>query len=340
MCSESTWEWQKEWGTVMIIVRLSGGLGNQMFQYAAARRLACKHNTIPKLDIIPLIEGGYRSYRLQCFNIQEYFVDSMDVFRVYPIEGLKRMASNVVGKKISNLFFRKVIRDKNRVLAQRYYDYDSTSSNVADLVVGRIVSQRFFHFDPEMLQAPDDVYLMGSWISEKYFKDIEDIIRKEFTIKTAQTGKNKEIAEMILNTESVSLHVRRGDYVTGPSNPELYDICKLDYYARYIEYIGDRIKSPHFFVFSDDVLWVKENLKSSFPLNFVNHNDDSTDYEDMRLISQCKHNIIANSSFSWWGAWLNTNLQKIVCAPREFVRICNFDNKDIVPDEWVKLSCR
>ena len=178
---------------------------------------------------------------------------------------------------------------------------------------------------------------MGSWISEQYFKDIEDIIRKELTIKTPQTGKNKEIAEMILNTESVSLHIRRGDYVTDPANRELYSTCNLDYYARCFEYMANRLKSPYVFVFSDDISWVKENLKSSFPLTFVDHNTGLTGYEDMRLMSQCKHNIIANSSFSWWGAWLNTNPEKIICAPKEFIRLWNFDTKDIVPDEWVKL---
>lgn len=321
----------------MIIVRLTGGLGNQMFQYAAARRLAYKHNTILKLDIIPLIEDGYRSYGLQCFNIQEYFADCIDVFRIYPIEGLRRMGFKIVGKKFSNLFFRRFIKDKKRSLMQRYYNYDLTSQKVLNLVVGRILSQRFFHFDPELLEAPDNVYMMGSWISEKYFKDIENIIRKEFTIKTPQVGKKKEIAEMILNTESISLHIRRGDYVTDPSNRELYEVCNLDYYTRCIKYIVDKIKSPYFFVFSDDIPWAKENLKSSFPITFVDHNTELTGYEDMRLMSQCKHNIIANSSFSWWGAWLNTNPEKIICAPKEFIRLWNFDTKDVLPSEWVKF---
>ena len=178
---------------------------------------------------------------------------------------------------------------------------------------------------------------MGSWISEKYFKDIEDIIRKEFTVKVPQTGRNRETAEMILNSESVSLHVRRGDYVTSPEYREIYDICNLGYYERCIKYITDRVKSAHFFIFSDDSEWAKNNLKIPFPTTFVGHNNDKTNYEDLRLMSQCQHNIIANSSFSWWGAWLNANPGKIVCAPEKFIRLRNFDTKDILPENWIKI---
>lgn len=321
----------------MIIVRLNGGLGNQMFQYAAARRLAHKHNTILKLDIIPLIQSGYRAYDLGCFNIQSNFAGFVDIFRIYPIEGLRRMASKTLGKRFYNLFLNRLIKDKKRHLMQRYYNYDPALRKIPRLMVDKILSQRFFHFDPEVLEAPDNAYMMGSWISEKYFKDIEDIIRKEFTFRFPQTGKNKEIADIILNSESVSLHIRRRDYVTDPVNRELYSGCNADYYNRCVTYVADKLKSPHFFIFSDDISWCKQNLKILFPMTFVDHNNDATNYEDLRLMSQCKHNIIANSSFSWWGAWLNMNSEKIVCAPKHFIRLWNFDTKDILPDKWAKL---
>ena len=322
----------------MIIIRIYGGLGNQMFQYAAARRLAHKHNASLKLDINDLVLAhGYSIYGLRFFNIQENIAGLLDTLSYYPNGSLRRIATRMLGKRFYSLFLNRFIKDKKHYLKQRYYNYEPTSKEVGSLLVGNILSQRFFHFDPEVLEAPDNVYLMGSWISEKYFKDIEDIIRKEFTVKTPQTGENNEIAEMILNTESVSLHVRRGEFVTKSGYREIYDLCNLDYYEQCIKYIVERVKSPHFFVFSDDIPWVKEKLKISFPVTFVNHNDASTDYEDMRLMSQCQHNIISNSTFSWWGAWLNAHPDKIVCTPREFVRLWNFDSKDVYPDEWIKF---
>ncbi|MFC1989900.1 alpha-1,2-fucosyltransferase [Chloroflexota bacterium] len=322
----------------MIIVRIYGGLGNQMFQYAAARRLAHKHNTMLKLDINDLVLAhGYSIYGLRSFNIRENPANLLDILRCYQAEGIRRIANRVVGCRLTAIVVNRLLKSNVQSLKQRYYDYDLASKETHRLLVGRILSQRFFHFDPEVLEAPDNVYLMGSWISEKYFKDIEDIIRNEFTVKTPQTGRNAETAEMIRNSQSVSLHVRRGDYGMTPEYREIYDICDPSYYERCVKYITDRVNSAHFFVFSDDIPWAKSNLKIPSPMTFVDHNNDLTNYEDLRLMSQCKHNIIANSSFSWWGAWLNANPGKIVCAPEKFIRLRNFDPKDILPEEWVKI---
>jgi len=331
----------------MIIVRLMGGIGNQMFEYAAARRLAHRHNTTLKLDTITLVKDDYRSkgshhfilstYGLHNFNIQEDFANSIDVFRVYSVAGLRRMAPRIIGKTLSDLLFGLLIEDGKRHLMQRYYDYDPAAPVLPSLLVGRILSQRFYHFDPEVLEAPDNIYMTGTWMSEKYFKDIEDIIRKAFTFRSPQTGKNKEFAKTILNTESVSVHIRRGDYVTDPKISGMYIIPSLDYYMECAKYIASRVKSPHFFVFSDDARWVKENLRLPFQSTYVDHNTGLASYEDMRLMSQCKHNIIANSSFSWWGAWLNTNPDRIVCAPENMLTLRNFDTKDLIPEEWNKF---
>ena len=319
----------------MIIVRLYGGLGNQMFQYAAGRRLAQKHNTILKLDITDLTQAyGYHIYGLHFLNIQENLATPFDILRCYPVEGIKRIARRLVGRRLTEMVVNRLLPDSAQSVKMRYYNYNPASKEIPKLLFGRIIAQRFFHFAPEVLEAPDNVYLTGSWLSEKYFQDIAGIIRQEFTVKIPQTGRNKKMAEAILNTDSVSLHVRRGDYVMTPEYREIYDICNLEYYQQCIRYIADRAKSPHFFVFSDDIQWAKNNLKIPFPTTFVDHNDDRTNYEDIRLMSHCQHNIIANSSFSWWGAWLNTNPGKIVCAPVKFVRLWNFDDKDVYPEEW------
>jgi len=330
----------------MIIVRIHGGLGNQMFQYAAARRLAHKHKTILKLDFSELVdEYGYHIYGLRFFNIKEDFANLMDIMGYFPAEGLKRLSTRVVGRKVINLFVRKGLRYKLEFLKRRYYDYDPSSKEVVSLMEGRVLSQRFFHFDSEVLDAPDNVYVTGSFLSEKYFKDIEELIREEFTFKPEQSDEDIKVNEMIRDSESVSIHIRRGEIVEESQNQVAYNFINDGYYNACIDYIAINIRNPYFFVFSDDMDWVKTNFKIPFPTHYVDHNYDSTDYridsgtdfQDMRLMSQCKHNIITNSTFSWWGAWLNRNPEKIVCAPKEFVRIWNFDDKDIVPDEWVKF---
>lgn len=317
-----------------------------MFQYAAARRLAHKHNTSLKLDISELANSyGYHIYGLRFFNIIENFAITANIIRYFPTEGLKRLSTRVVGNKFANLFARKVMRDKSEFLKRRYYNYDPNSKKVVSLMEGRVLSQRFFHFDPEVLNAPDNVYMTGSFQSEKYFKDIKELIREEFTLKPEQSDEDIKVNEMIMDSESVSIHIRRGEVVEESQNQAIYNFVSDDYYNSCINYMANNIRNPYFFVFSDDIDWVKINFKIPFLTYYVDHNSNSTDYrinsgkdfQDMRLMSQCKHNIITNSSFSWWGAWLNRNPEKIVCAPKEFVRIWNFDNKDIVPDEWIKF---
>ena len=135
---------------------------------------------------------------------------------------------------------------------------------------------------------------------------------------------------------AVSLHVRRGDYVSDPKTKAILGVCSLDYYRAAIAHIAERIESPAFFVFSDDIAWAKANLEIPFPCEYVDHNQGQQSYNDMHLMSLCKHHIIANSSFSWWGAWLNPRKDKIVIAPENWFAN-NEDAKDLIPPESVKL---
>ena len=145
---------------------------------------------------------------------------------------------------------------------------------------------------------------------------------------------NQLILDKILETNSVSLHIRRGDYVSLDYVNKIHGVCALDYYKRAIEYITKRVNPPHFFLFSDDIDWVVENLKMEHPFTVVDINKGKG-WLDMNLMKQCKHNIIANSSFSWWGAWLNENPQKIIIAPEKWT--ARKQKCDIVPLGWVKL---
>jgi len=285
----------------VIITRLFGGLGNQMFQYAAGRRLANKLSVELKLDVNFLGKSGIRQYALGVFNIKESFASAQEISALAP----KNKLTQAIAKRWPSHW-------------PKYFQ------------------EKQFHFDPDILKLPDDVYLKGYWQSEKYFSDIIPLIRKDFTFKIPQTGRNKELAEIIASEQSVSIHIRRGDYIAAN---KYHHICNQDYYLRCEDYIEKTNRDVHFFVFSDDPEWAKNILRNIHRVTFISHNHNN-DCEDMRLMSQCQHHIIANSTFSWWGAWLNANKDKIVLAPKQWFADSTqtaIKLDDLCPNSWVLL---
>ena len=193
-----------------------------------------------------------------------------------------------------------------------------------------------FHYWPEIKNVPRDCYLVGYWQSEKYFRSAALGIRADFTFKSSLANRNAELAEQIGQANAVSLHVRRGDYAKNPKTNATHGLCSLDYYRAAIQYVSNRVEQPCFFIFSDDIAWVKDNLKIDFSCQYVDHNHGTKSYNDMHLMSLCQHHIIANSSFSWWGAWLNPSPEKIVIAPKKW--FANKNNiKGLFPQGWVSL---
>jgi hypothetical protein len=294
----------------MIIVKLMGGLGNQMFQYAAGRRLALFLGVDIKLDISWFKKNPLRSYDLGAFNIVEHFASTAEVLS---LTNEKRHMVARLAKRVLPAFL---------------------------LTRSTHVKERYSHFDNSILSLPDNVYLNGYWQSEKYFLNIEDIIRKEFTVKFQQTGKNLELDRKIASCESVSIHVRRGDYITNEHINRTHGVCGIEYYLLCVDKIKQYIENPVFFVFSDEPEWARDNLELPYETTLVHHNGADRNYEDLRLMSQCKHHVIANSSFSWWGAWLNQHSEKVVLAPRQWFgkeRQASRNMNDLLPDSWVKL---
>ena len=293
----------------MIIVKLMGGLGNQMFQYAAGRRLALLHQTELKLDlnwfarISPVITS--RKYELGAYPIQATVASAEDMRTIMPT-------------KLPAILSRLIVQ----LLPRRMHRY---------------VVERQYRFDPDILSLPDDVYLDGYWQCPNYFADIADTIRDEFTLRTEPGPKNHQLAEEIMRTESVSIHIRRGDYVSHPTHRRLYASCSREYYQSAAEMIAGRVRQPNYFIFSDDPDWVRKNVTSINPVRFVDHNGPDRACEDMRLMSCCKHHIIANSSFSWWGAWLSHNTDKIVIAPANWFRDEKLSTRDLIPRQWIQL---
>lgn len=294
----------------MIIIKLMGGLGNQMFEYAAGRRLAHSLGVDLKLDISGFEKDPLRNYALGEFNIVEYFARPEEVL------SLKKEKRHIVVRldtRLTPTFF---------------------------LALPTHIKERFSHFDNNILLLSDNVYLNGYWQSEKYFLDLADIIRKEFTVKFQQTGKNLELAKVIKSCEAVSIHVRRGDYITDEHINKRHGVCSTEYYFRCVDKIKQYITNPSFFVFSDEPDWARKNLNLPYLTTIVDHNSDKDSFEDMRLMSKCKHHIIANSSFSWWGAWLSQCQGKLVFAPRQWFskeKQASRNMNDLLPDNWIKL---
>jgi len=135
----------------------------------------------------------------------------------------------------------------------------------------------------------------------------------------------------------VSLHIRRGDYVSNRSTLEIHGVLGIDYYVRALNLMEEKVKEPQIFVFSDDIPWARDNLKTNLPLQFIDHNGVEKNYEDLRLMSNCKNHIIANSSFSWWGAWLSSNSEKIVITPMNWFNQSNMDTRDLIPVSWYRI---
>lgn len=200
------------------------------------------------------------------------------------------------------------------------------------------IKEKHFHFDQEVLGLPDGIYVQGYWQSEKYFAPIAKIIRDELSVTSPLLGHDKEMAAQITAYDAVSIHIRRADYLPNTYAEQLFEPCGLDYYQRSVERITRVVEKPHFFVFTDDKVWARQNFQLPYPITFVDHNGPDKNYEDMRLMSLCKHHIIANSTFSWWGAWLNKNPAKMVFAPKQwFTDKARSSAKDVIPDSWIKL---
>lgn len=285
----------------MIYTRLNGGLGNQLFQYAAGFALSKKRQTGLTLDCRIYDKQGLRAFELGHFNISAACGD----------------AGTLPPDQKSPL----------RYLIWRYMARDP-----------KICREKSLGFNEVFLSLPDESYLHGYWQTEKYFASCEADLRREFSFKNAPSGRNAELLEQIRNGHSVSLHVRRGDYVT-QAGSATHGTCNKQYYTQAVDVMAEKLgRDFTVFIFSDDPEWAHANLALRHKTIVVDINDASTGYEDLRLMSACSHHIIANSSFSWWGAWLNPKPDKIVIAPERWYANPALKNPDICPASWLRVS--
>ncbi len=279
-----------------------------MFQYAAGRALSLRRNSGLLLDI-----SAYKANQFhQGFELQRVFscpVEIADAAELYKL----------LGWQTSPL--------ARRILSRRVF---------AGLRRDALVVEPHFHYWPGINDASRDCYLTGYWQSEKYFRDFKAEIHADFTFRTPLSGQNILLAEKLSQLNAVSLHVRRGDYLSNPKSKSAHGICSHEYYRAAIRHMAEVTDQPYFFVFSDDMDWVRQNLQIDYACQYIEHNSGAESYNDMRLMSMCRHHIIANSSFSWWGAWLNRRTDKIVVAPRQWFLNDNI-TRDLYPQGWVTL---
>jgi hypothetical protein len=294
----------------MVVSEIISGLGNQMFQYAAGLSLSERLNVPLLLEISWFDDTSKhqtpRNFELSNYNIDLSFADAALIDRDFRFKG-------------SNLMQR--IRNKwNRT---------------QPLHRQRIYQEAHFHYDTNFDQLTSPVMISGYWQSERYFKPIESIIRETFILDIP-----KHLEHWVSSMQegiSVSIHIRRGDMISNPDVTRVHGYCNLDYYLRAISFMNERYNKVRYFVFSDDLAWCKSNLPAELDLVFVEGNSGNEAYWDIQLMRNCHHHIIANSSFSWWGAWLNPTKEKIVIAPVQWFAQSPHQTHDLIPSSWVRL---
>lgn len=293
----------------MIVTKLMGGMGNQMFQYAFAKYLAIKHNVPVKLDTRFLLDRSpkganfvFRNFDLDIFNL------SVEVATDAEITSL----THRTGHELTNRVINKLIgRKKNHVF------------------------EPHFHFSEKCFLAGSNSYLEGYWQSEKYFKPIEGLLRaKDFSFTSAMSSMATELGNTIQSSNSVCVNIRRGDFVTNG----FHGTKGVDFYSNAELVIGSELNDPHYFVFSDEMDWCTENITFAGKVTYVGHEYAGFKFQDyIRLMAMCKHFIIPNSSFAWWAVWLNDNKNKMVVAPKKWFNNPAWETHDLIPDEWIKV---
>lgn len=279
-----------------------------MFQYAAGLALALKHGAELRFDL-----EWFDAFKLH---------QGLELPRVFGLE--LPLATAAEKRRVLGLLSEPRLR---QLLSRRSLHF---------LRPTRFAVEPHFHFWPQFAHLPGDVYLDGYWQSERYFSLHAEQVREAFSMTSPLDGSNAALAQQIDATTSVSVHVRRGDFARNPEVSKVHGVDLRDYYRKSIEVMGRQLDNPHYFIFSDEPEWVRSHLDIGAPWTVVGHNSGVNSYRDMQLMSLCRHHVIANSTFSWWGAWLNARADKIVVAPRQWFANDTPTN-DLIPATWVRL---
>jgi hypothetical protein len=285
----------------MIITRIIGGLGNQLFQYAAGAALADSLGTSLKLDLSAYGHPGERNFDLQKLEIPFEAAKEEEISPFQDFSMLKRAFVRLRPPHLRGLY-----------------------------------KEPHFQHDPHFLHAPDGTYLKGYWQSWKYVEPIASLLRKYYRVRTPYIEKVGALEKRMRGNISISVHIRRGDF-TNPAAIDYNGVLPASYYNQALAMIREKFPKAEIFFFSDDINWVRSNLQTDLPHTFVSGVLSNTSLEDFHLMQQCKHQVIANSSFSWWAAWLNPNQEKTIIAPRQWFAAKRLDTRDLIPTNWIRI---
>jgi hypothetical protein len=294
----------------MVIVQLNGGLGNQLFQYAASKSLSLHHGVPLKIDI--------SSFHRETLPESEVSRD----FELYNFSGVNDtmcMLSKAENEEIINFL-------KKKSLVKLLPNFRR-----------KIYSEPFYHFDPNFFRSRENVILRGQWQSEKYFYPYKNFIKDALQLKPELVENCLAKAKELRSINSVAVHIRRADYLKKQLTLEWHGVMGKDYYAKAFKVLDRKIGEYKIFYFTDDPEWVKQELVPLKDGELISGEHSASHYEDLYLMSHCRHNIIANSSFSWWAAWLNNNPEKIVIGPQNWFNKGPKDSYDIIPPNWIKV---
>jgi hypothetical protein len=300
----------------MIVSRLIGGLGNQMFQYALAKKLAIKNNTEVYFDLHLLLDHTStkkkqvnRNFDLDIFNFSKRFISKDESNK---FNGLKTnsVTLKILIKLKKIIFPLKIIIEKNR------------------------------GFDKQILNTKNNYCIVGSFQSPRYFDDIRNDILRDFIIKEEFIEKSNQSEKIIKNKITVSVHFRRGDYLTNNYYKDIFGELPMSYYKEAYKIFNTKFPNASYFIFSDDIKWVKNNISIFKNATFIENSSSKKGMAtDLFQMTICDHHIISNSTFAWWGAWLNNKDNKFVVAPKMWVSKKYFGDKsihptDIIPENW------
>ena len=279
-------------------MKLQGRLGNQMFQYALAKQLQ------------------YLGKKVKIDNSQLQYDNNKNELGIFAV-------------------------DMDEATPEEVKKYGDCNKNLINKVLRHTIGYKKSHyleqgmeFHPEVFTL-DEKYIDGYWQTEKYFKEIENDIRALYQFPEDDNKLNIETKEKMAATNSVAMHIRRGDYLNREVMQLYGNPCDEQYYQKAIAYFVEKCKDTNFFVFTNDKEWVRDNFKVASQMIFVDWNNGKNSFRDMELMSCCKHNVIANSSFSWWSAWLNRNKEKLVVAPKVWFE--NISTPDIWCNGWIRM---
>jgi len=285
-----------------VVVGLSGGLGNQMFQYAVGRALSVRLGAPLTLDLSWFGGQEERKFALSPFRI-EAALDCQCPW--LPLHG-QAWVSRLSRRWLPRIFSVPIWREPH------------------------------FQYVPEFTSLSKPVFLEGYWQSERYFRDIRDLLLEDFSVQAPLPLACAKLLEEIRSSDAICVHVRRGDYLSNPVAAQVHGVCSIGYYHAGAKELSMGLRRPHCFVFSDDPAWVRESLAFDCAMTVVDVNGPDDAHLDLMLMAACRHFLIANSSLSWWGAWLGTHSEKKVIAPARWFLTQSKDTRDLLPASWLQ----